>query len=61
MLIVVSLLNRSVYTNVGLGLHLRGERDGRARVDAALQQVVLSHLCDAHTCTAAFLSGEFVY
>lgn len=48
------LLNRPVYANVGLGLRLRGERDGRARVDAALQQVALSHLRDAHPRT---LSG----
>ncbi|GAB4410401.1 MAG: hypothetical protein Kow00106_04270 [Anaerolineae bacterium] len=48
------LLNRPVYANVALGLRLRGERNGQARIDAALQQVALSHLRDAHPRT---LSG----
>jgi tungstate transport system ATP-binding protein len=39
---------------VAYGLHLRGERDSRARVDAVLDRVLLLPLADAHPGT---LSG----
>jgi tungstate transport system ATP-binding protein len=48
------LLSRSVRANVAYGLRLRGERDGRARIDAALERVGLSALADAQPRT---LSG----
>lgn len=38
------LLNRSVGANVRFGLKLRGERNGRTRVQSALQQVGVKHL-----------------
>jgi tungstate transport system ATP-binding protein len=48
------LLSRSVRANVAYGLRLRGEHDGRARIDAALERVGLSALADAQPRT---LSG----
>jgi tungstate transport system ATP-binding protein len=48
------LLKRSVEENVAYGLHLRGERDARAKVRAALQMVGLEPLAAAR---AASLSG----
>jgi len=48
------LLDMSVRRNVGYGLRLRGERDGRAQEDAALAAVGLSALADARART---LSG----
>ncbi len=48
------LLDMSVRRNVGYGLRLRGERDGRAKVDAALAAVGLSALAEARART---LSG----
>jgi tungstate transport system ATP-binding protein len=38
------LLNRSVQTNVNYGLRLRGQRNSVHRVEAALEQVGLSHM-----------------
>jgi tungstate transport system ATP-binding protein len=49
-----ALLTRSVRANIAYGLRLRGERDGRNRVDAALARVSLDHLADARPRT---LSG----
>jgi tungstate transport system ATP-binding protein len=48
------LLSRSVWANVAYGLKLRGERDGRQRIDAALERVALSDLARSH---ARSLSG----
>ncbi len=48
------LLSRSVRANVAYGLRLRGERDGHARIDAALERVGLTALADAQPRT---LSG----
>ncbi len=48
------LLDMSVRRNVGYGLRLRGERDGRALVDAALAAVGLTELAEARART---LSG----
>ncbi len=48
------LLDMSVRRNVGYGLRLRGERDGRAQEDAALAAVGLTELADARART---LSG----
>ncbi len=48
------LLSRSVWANVAYGLKLRGERDGRQRIDAALERVALSDLAQSHART---LSG----
>jgi tungstate transport system ATP-binding protein len=48
------LLSRSVRANVAYGLRLRRERDGRARIDAALERVGLAALADAQPRT---LSG----
>jgi tungstate transport system ATP-binding protein len=49
-----ALLSRSVRANVGYGLRLRGDRDGRGRVDAVLERVSLTPLADARPRT---LSG----
>jgi len=38
------LLSGSVYANVAYGLHVRGRRDARARVEAVLAQVGMTHL-----------------
>jgi tungstate transport system ATP-binding protein len=38
------LLDRSVWDNVAYGLRLRGQRDAHAQVQAALEEVGLSHL-----------------
>lgn len=48
------LLNRSVRDNVRFGLALRGVQDWRARTEAALEQVGLRHMAEAH---ASSLSG----
>jgi tungstate transport system ATP-binding protein len=48
------LLSRSVRANVAYGLRLRGQRDSRAQIDAALDRVGLSDLADARPRT---LSG----
>ncbi len=48
------LLSRSVWANVAYGLRLRGERDGRARVEDALRRVSLLELANARPGT---LSG----
>jgi tungstate transport system ATP-binding protein len=48
------LLSRSTRVNVGYGLRLRGQRDGRQQIDAALTRVGLSALADARPRT---LSG----
>jgi tungstate transport system ATP-binding protein len=48
------LLSRSVRANVAYGLRLRGERDGRERVDGALERVSLMSLANARPRT---LSG----
>jgi len=42
-----ALLSRSVRANVAYGLRVRGERDGRSRIDAALARVALTSLADA--------------
>lgn len=49
-----ALLRRSVYDNVAYGLRLRGERDGRPQIEAALQRVGLTQLAQAQ---AQSLSG----
>jgi tungstate transport system ATP-binding protein len=49
-----ALLSRNVRANVGYGLRVRGQRDGRARIDAVLERVSLSHLAKARPRT---LSG----
>jgi tungstate transport system ATP-binding protein len=49
-----ALLSRSVRANVAYGLRLRGERDGRDRVDAVLERVSLTTLAEARPRT---LSG----
>lgn len=38
------LLERSVWENVTFGLRLRGQRDSRAQIEAALEEVGLAHL-----------------
>jgi tungstate transport system ATP-binding protein len=45
------LLSRTVWANVAYGLKLRGERDGKLRINAVLERVVLSGLAnvDART------------
>ena len=48
------LLSRSVRANIAYGLRLRGEKDARQRVDAALARVALTPLADAQPRT---LSG----
>jgi len=48
------LLSSSVRANVGYGLRARGQRDGRARIEAMLERVSLSHLAKARPRT---LSG----
>ncbi len=48
------LLSRSVRTNVAYGLRLRGERNARARVDAALERVAMGDFANAKAQT---LSG----
>lgn len=48
------LLDMSVRRNVGFGLRLRGERDGRTQEDAALAAVGLTHLAETRART---LSG----
>jgi tungstate transport system ATP-binding protein len=49
-----ALLSRSVYANVAYGLRMRGQRDGRARIEAVLKRVALDHLSNARPNT---LSG----
>ncbi len=49
-----ALLSRSVRSNVAYGLHLRGSRDGRQRIDAVLDRVAMLPLANAHPRT---LSG----
>ena len=49
-----ALLSRSVYANVAYGLRMRGQRDGRARIEAVLERVALDHLANARPHT---LSG----
>ena len=49
-----ALLDRSVYDNVAYGLRLRGERDGREHVMAAIERVGLRDLAQARART---LSG----
>jgi len=49
-----ALLSRSVRANVAYGLRLRGDRDGRDRVDAVLERVSLTTLAEARPRT---LSG----
>jgi tungstate transport system ATP-binding protein len=49
-----ALLSRSVRANVAYGLRLRGNRDGRERIDEALERVSLTPLAEAHPRT---LSG----
>jgi tungstate transport system ATP-binding protein len=48
------LLSRSVHDNVAYGLRLRGERNGKTRIDTALERVALSNLAKAQPDT---LSG----
>jgi tungstate transport system ATP-binding protein len=48
------LLSRTVWANVAYGLNLRSQRDGRQRIDAALERVTLSNLARAYPRT---LSG----
>jgi tungstate transport system ATP-binding protein len=49
-----ALLSRSVRANVAYGLRVRGQHNGRERVDAVLERVSLSHLAKARPRT---LSG----
>ncbi len=42
-----ALLSRSVRANVAFGLRLRGNRNGRQRIDAALKRVALDKLANA--------------
>ncbi len=49
-----ALLSRSVRANIAYGLRLRGNRNGRERIDEALERVSLTPLSDAHPRT---LSG----
>ena len=48
------LLSRNVRANIAYGLRLRGERDGRERIDAIMERVSLGGLANAHPRT---LSG----
>jgi tungstate transport system ATP-binding protein len=48
------LLSRSVYANVAYGLRLRGQRNGRAQIDNALERVSMTPLAESHPRT---LSG----
>ncbi len=49
-----ALLSRSVRANVAFGLSVRGERNARERIDAALERVAMLPLAEAHPRT---LSG----
>jgi tungstate transport system ATP-binding protein len=50
------LLNRNVWTNVTYGLRLRGQRDSRPRIEAALRQVGLDGV--AHQRARTLSGGE---
>jgi tungstate transport system ATP-binding protein len=49
-----ALLSRTVRDNIAYGLRIRGDSNGRRRIDAALDRVSLTALADAHART---LSG----